>query len=238
MSVLSDFIWAERFQYTIEDGNIFARSLAEASRYYDFLLIIVDRYRNTSKKMVLINKKEMKLATTQTGVIVPVTVEQMRLMEEWSRLNTLVQLEIESFYQFAKIFLDKIALFIQRYFGQAQGISLRSHDKWTKNHDAFRLAKGLTYPHGFSQTIILLNKHIVDFRDKQITHLYSQSTTRATTWGNDAHMRIAAYHMEKKEQAQSVELPTLIQAIDKYIMQLITVIESNRAKTRFKLRQS
>ena len=99
------------------DGNTFARSLAEASRYYDFLLIIVDRYRNTSKKMVSINKKERKLSTAQTGVIVPVTVEQMRLMEEWSRFNTLVQLEIESFYQFAKIFLDKIALFIQRYFG-------------------------------------------------------------------------------------------------------------------------
>lgn len=238
MSVLSDFIYTERWQYAIEDGNLFSSSLGEALRYYDFLLIVADRYRKISKKMVSINKKERKLAGAQIGGPFPVTAEQMRLMVEWSRLNTLVHLEIESFYLFAKIFLDKIALFIQRYFGQAQGISLRSHDKLTKNHDAFRLAKGLTYPQGFSQAIIILNQRIVDFRDKQITHLYSQRTVRATAWGGAEHMRIAAYHSKTREQAQSEELPKLIQAIDGYIQQLITLIESNRAQTTLELRKT
>ncbi len=238
MNTLSNFIVTERYHYTNEDGNLFASSLGEALRYYKFLLIVADRYRKISKEMVSISNRERKLTPAQTGGPFPVTDEQMRLMEEWNRLNTLVHLEIESFYLFAKIFLDKIALFIQKYFGQVRGISLRSHDKWTKDHEQFRLTKGLTYPESLSQIIIFLNKRIVDYRDKQITHLYSQRTVRGTAWGRAKHMRIAAYHSERGEQAHSEELPELIQVIDEYIQQLITLIESNRAKTRFELRKT
>ena len=238
MSALFNFIVTEREYYTNEDGNLFASSLGEALRYYKFLLIVADRYKKISKKMVSISNKERKFTPTQTGGPFPVTNEQMRLMEEWSQLNTLVHLEIESFYLFAKIFLDKIALFIQHYFGQGRGISLRSHDKWTKNHDKFRLAKDLTYPQGFSQNIIFLNKRIIDYRDKQIAHLYSQRTVRGTGWGDTKHMMISAYHSENGGQAVSEELPELIQAFDRYVQLLITLIESNRAKTRLELRKT
>lgn len=238
MSALSDFIVNEKKQYANRYANLFASSLIEALRYYEFLLIVTDRYKKRSKKMISLSNNEVKLSPTQTGGPFPVTNEKIRLMEEWSRLNTLVHLEIESFYLFAKIFLDKIALFIQNYFGQARGISLRSHDKWTKNHDEFRLVKRLTYPRNLYKSIVFLNKCIVNYRDKQITHLHSQRTMRATTWGRAKNMKIAAYHSETKEQSYSEELPELMQVIDEYIQQLITLIESNRAKTRLELRKT
>jgi len=236
MSILSDFIGTERKQYTTIDGNLFASSLGEALRYYNFLLIVADRYRNISKKMVSISNKRWRLTPVQTGGPFPMTDEQIFLMEKWNQLNTLIHLEIESFYMFAKIFLDKITLFIQNYFGQARDISLRSHDKLTINHAEFCLAKSLTLPQGFSQSIIFLKEHISDYRDKQVEHLQSQRTVRGSAWGRTKHIKIATYHNKSRTQALSEELPELIQAIDTYIQQLITLIESNRTKTRFELK--
>ena len=126
-NMLSGFINTERSQYTTKDNNKFAFALGQALRYYGFLLIILERCEKASRNMISIHEKSMKLMSTQTSEPVPMTVEQMRLMEESSRLMTLVHLEIESFYLFAKIFLDNVARFLWVYFGEAQGVSLKSH---------------------------------------------------------------------------------------------------------------
>ncbi len=96
MSTLSNFISTERKKYTTEDGNLFASSLGEARRYYNFLVIITDRYKKTSKKMVSNSNKSRELTPTQTSGPFIMTDEQIRLSDEWSRYNTLIHLEIES----------------------------------------------------------------------------------------------------------------------------------------------
>lgn len=239
MSILDDFIDTERKHYTGRDNNLFTFSLAQALIYYNFLLIVADRYKKTSKKIVSTYNKIIKLINAQPSGPRPMTDELMRLTKEGQRLNTLVQLEIERFYLFAKIFLDKIALFIQNYFGPARGISLRSHDRLEKEHERFRLAKDLTYPQGFSRSIIFLKEHISDYRDKQISHMQSHRSVKGTMWGATEQVKISTmqlYPTETEKEAQdSQELLALIEAIDTYIQHLITLIESNRAKTRFKL---
>lgn len=237
MNILFDFIDTERKHYTIEDGNLFASSLGEALRYYDFLLIITDRYREISKKIASISDKSHKLTFAKaSGKPSPLTDEQTSLYNEMNRLTPLINLEIESWYLFAKIFLDKIAMFVQDYFGQARAISLKSHDKWEKNHEQYRLAKDLTYPPNFSHNVIFLKELISDYRDKEIAHLHSQSLTRGIGWSNAERIRIFAYDRESSKQTHSEELPQLMQAIDTYIQQVITLVGSNRAKTRFKLK--
>ena len=137
INMLSGFIWTERFQYVDRDNNIFAIYLGQALRYYGFLSIILDRYEKASRNMISISEKSMKLISTQTSEPVRVTVEQGRLMEKSSRLMTLVHLEIESFYLFAKIFLDNVARFIYLYFGQVNRVRTKSHNNLTKNHENY-----------------------------------------------------------------------------------------------------
>ena len=240
MSILGDFIVKEREHYAGNDNNYFAFSLGQSLRYYDFLLIIFDRYRKASEDMVSVHNKLIKPSLKQPGKKIPVTDTQMRIWVESLRLHTLVLLEIESFYIFAKIFLDKIALFIQNYFGPARGISLRSHDKLEKEYERFRLVKGLNYPQGFSQSIIFLKKNISDYRDKQISHMYSQKAFKGITWGVNKRMKITTGQLfptsSNSKLLPSEDLALLLQAIDTYIQQLISLVESNRAKTVFALK--
>lgn len=130
MSALSDFVVTERELYAEKDKNLFAFSLGQATSYYDFIPIIVGRHQEESQKTVSNYTKLMESLSAQKSR--SMTEEQIRIFEGGYRVSTQVHLEIESFYLFAKIFLDMIVLFLLNYFGQARGIKLNSHDKLTK----------------------------------------------------------------------------------------------------------
>ena len=241
MDILSEFIHTERFQYANKDNNKFAFALGQASRYYGFLLIILERCEKASRNMISISEKSMKLMSTQTSEPVPVTVEQMRLMEESSWLMTLVHLEIESFYLFAKIFLDNVARFLYVYFGSAQGVSLKSHGNLAVHHKRYCEVKSLAVPQGFSESVMLLKERICDYRDDVIAHEMSLRTIKGTAWGASKDAIITGgtlYPREGDSRATSEALPQLMDAINIYIRQVITLIQSNRDKTRLKLKET
>jgi hypothetical protein len=242
MNALSDFIISEREKYLDDYGNLFAVSLSQVQRYYDFILIIADRCIKANHSMISNRQKMMGALSAYSSE--PLTDEQMDLFEEVQRITVLVHLEIESSYLFAKILIDKIALFLQNYFGQAHGISLVSHDKLTKYHKQYCAAKGLVYPDGFTESLQLLKNLVCDYRDKQISHLQNLRTIRATILNDTnsqakiAEIRLYPNSNELNEQATSMELPELLSAINNYIQQVIAVIELNRVKTRFKLKEN
>jgi len=235
MNILSDFTWKERFYYA--DVNAFLH-LSPALRYYDFLLIILDRYTKVNQKVIALHGEEMKLTRSQPGIR-RVTPEQARRMDKSSRLTTRLHLEIESFYLFAKILLDNIARFIYVYFGEERGIGLESHHALAKHHKKYFEAKGLVVPDGLSESLALLEKEICDYRDKEISHELSLRRIRGTAWGGSGAARIAAgviYPHKGDKMATSAELPQLMSGINNYIRQVITLIGSNRNKSRFELK--
>jgi hypothetical protein len=239
-NMLSGFINTERSQYVNKDNNKFAFALGQASRYYGFLLIILDRCEKASRNMISTHEKSMKLMSTQTSESVPMTVEQMRLMEESSRLMTLVHLEIESYYLFAKIFLDNVARFLYLYFRPVQGVSLKSHRNLATHHKRYCEVNSLAVPQGFSESIMLLKERICDYRDDMITHEMSLRIIKGTAWGTSRDTIIAGATLYPREGdsggATSEALPQLMDDINIYIRQIFTMIETNREKSRLRLR--
>jgi hypothetical protein len=227
----------ERSHYEINDNNMFAFALGQASGYYDFLLIILDRYEKASKEFVSVNEKSMKLMRTQTSETVLVTDEQMRLLEESSRLTTPVHLEIESFYLFAKVLLDTVARFLYVYFGQGRGVRPNSHNDLAKHHEKYLEAKGLVIPEGLSESIMLLKESICDYRDDEISHELSLRRIRATAWSGSGGARIASGMMFPRKgdkTATSAALAQLMKDVNVYIGKVIMLIESNRDKSRLR----
>ena len=88
--MLFGFIMAERLQYA--DINAFANILGPALRYYEFLSIIFGRYEEANKERLSIHEEERKLMSTDSGVR-QVPPEEIHLMQESSRITTLVHLE-------------------------------------------------------------------------------------------------------------------------------------------------
>lgn len=236
---LYEFIFEEREKYSGNDNNRFAFSFGQAFRYYEYLLLIADRYDKLNRNLMS-NIGQLQAECGAKGEKVSPNV--IRLLEEQGVLSTRVNLEIESFYIFAKILLDKLALFLQDYFGNVRACSLASHNKLTKNYIRFAAAKGIVYPAGFTTILSQLQKHISEYRDKQITHLKNPRSFKDTVFWENGETGIQTTYLYPNERelsrqvARSKPMSDLLQLIDQYLQKVIETVQQNRKKTRFALK--
>jgi hypothetical protein len=110
------FVENERHRFTDKDGNLLGLSVYQIMRYYEFLTIILERHAETSK--IYSNLHRQNMANFSEGWR-ETTPDEMVVLEELFKYMSLVQLEVESFYLFAKILLDRTAHFVELFFGRA-----------------------------------------------------------------------------------------------------------------------
>src|SRR5260221_7489849 len=103
---IRNYIAKERDRFETQHNNMFAFSLEEIARYQDFISIIFLRYKHTSEIHLNAIKEFQNSIKGKSGVF---TDEQMQLDLNMGKSQMMLQLEIESFYLFAKILLDKIS---------------------------------------------------------------------------------------------------------------------------------
>src|SRR5579872_5276910 len=129
MNTLIEFITSERERYTNKDNNRFAFSLYAVARYWWFLNKIYQRYLDLSllwhdnrRKFHTYHSTAKKQSANDDMTILPnggkVNLKVMSLVQENDDIEMGIQLEIESFYLFAKTLLDKLSNAIWVYFGR------------------------------------------------------------------------------------------------------------------------
>jgi len=236
MKVVSDFIEQERSKFETQDNNLFAMTFGNIVRYLSFLEIIFGRYNEASKlahrsfKNLIENSKADK---KQTQIAINYLLEVQR------RDSELLHLEIETFYLFAKILLDKIARAMELYFGKARKASLDSHDDLTKNIARFvETKKTKKLPEKLFELAVWLKRNVCDYRDKQITHEKSPRTIKGTVFGSEEEdtriITTRIYPTDHDKQIESLELNKVYEQIKVYLKLTIDFIVENRAYTGLK----
>lgn len=238
---LNDFISKERSKFENRHNNMFSFSFGEISRYYEYLLTIHERYRIESNEFMDVTKTRQALIKPGNN---PASPELISLFEKSRQISTKLHLEIESFYLFSKILLDKVALALEFYFGQARGLPFESHDNLVKNMEKFADSKSLTLPSGFVDIVRKLKQDISDFRDYQIAHVPSHKNARLTrgtmcdSGGNTKLMLTAIYPTERDKQVETRHLQELLADIDSYADLIIELVTQNGDKTRLDLKST
>lgn len=235
----SKFVNNERERFSNIHNNFFALSFSQIIKYYRFLNIILGRYIERSKNFITSSKilgEAVKPNSKPSDELIDKLLEQQRETGE------LLHLEIESFYLFAKILLDKIARFIEFYFGQARNASLDSHDDLLKNIKKYVKSKGLTVIHSeMMQLIEELKRDVSDYRDYEIAHEKSPRTIKGTAYGDSMEtariINVKLYPKEKDKQIESDIPSKLMERIDRYIIEVTTYILKNQSSTNLKLRE-
>lgn len=235
-SMFTDFIQSERSHYAGEDNNLFAFALGQAARYHGFLTIIASRFEAASKSFIECHSAFR--AALPEGVA-EMADEQIALLRRSWALQSELHLEVESFYLFAKILLDKLAQFLGHYFGPAHGCSLSSHNKLAKNLPVYVERKALTIDPSFPKAAAGLKSQIAHFRDKQIAHHQNPRTVVGTTWSAQGEARLIATqlypHPTDPPQVESTSLPVLLKFIEEYTKGVFAVVSANRARSKFRL---
>jgi hypothetical protein len=240
---LTDFIISERNRFENRHNNLFAFSFGDIGRYYEFLEAIFTRYKIASKNfMDNINiRQELSKSFGQGSHVM--TREEVDLLNKSVELTTILHLEIESFYLFAKILLDKVAHAIEFYFGQVRKMPLDSHDDLAKNFQEYISVKKLVINQELPEMISKLKTHISDYRDQKIAHEKSPRAVKATIFQADGKTRMSVTKMfptEKDNKELEDDVKTkftedLKGEIDAYLSIIVDFIKENNQKTNLEL---
>jgi hypothetical protein len=234
---LNTFILKERSRFENKDDNIFAMTFCQIIRYRQFLEIIHSRYQKLSKDFIENCKKNIEVSKRQGNG--PISTEMMALIMESGKIGNELQLEIESFYQFAKILLDRIANTMRIYFGNIQGVSYESHNKFYKTIKTFISDLKLEKIGSLVDRGNALTQGIIDFRDDHIVHKSCARDTYGISWDGGGKTQISKTRIYAKEtdtHVTSDNLDELLGQIDLYMESIISLISHNQDKTVLNLK--
>ena len=230
------FIQSERKRFATKHNNMFAQSFSQITKLYRNLLIILARYDSASR--VFIENTKAMVATLKPGTH-PVTPNQERLHDEGWKLKLALELEIDSFYLFAKMLLDRVAHALEFYFGQASRCSLESHDGLTKCLRKYAGIKQLSPPPSrLLELLTVIKREISDYRDYEITHAKKPRVLQGIAYDSSGRTRKspAIMYPTEKDQFVASESPgNLMGLVDEYLALVVQYIRSNSARTKLDL---
>lgn len=236
---LSVFAYGERTRLPEDGVHRFVPAMGKVEKYAYFLEIVVARHQALVMQHAELAKKATAFMQPGGGRRT-MSTEEVEIHWQMSSLAQLIHLEVETYYLFAKILLDKVAHFIEHAFGTVRRMPLDSHDKLTKHLKAYVSAKVLKCPNGFFDELVSLKRRISDFRDHQIAHEKSPYMTHGTVWGPSQQPRIALVAFPSPgarsmgtDAVYSEELANLHTAIHVHIGHLIEFYELNREKSAY-----
>jgi hypothetical protein len=222
LNIIDEFVNKERNNYSGNKEYLFTHSLLyQASENYEYLNIIERRYKKESDlfRIFIEDKQYSKMHE-------PIE----RIINTW-----MLHLDIESYYIFSKILLDKMAAFIEHYFGKVSKASIYSHDKFTRNYNKYYKALSLLVPEGFTDTVLEIRNEIINYRDKQIIHIKNPRERKGTLYSSKGAIIIPTWTDISrgeidKEITECLEISEVKIKIDKYLSILFELISINRDK--------
>ena len=232
------FAVSERNLYSGEDNNRVGLALAQVGRYLRFVAITEDRYLQVSREVAKKFWESIEATKGQSGTRT-LTKKEIAELEEDGRRSLSLQYEIESFFLFSKILLDKCAQFVEDYFGDGRSLSLKSHRKWCKVLNEYVKAKELHVPDEMPDLMEALLVEVGEYRDKGITHQRNPRTMHGTSIYRDGEARITTTTLYPKTSDRSFTSPvvaTVTELLEKYIACLLQLIEQNRERSRYLLK--
>jgi hypothetical protein len=236
---LGDFIDAYRYRMVDRDNNLFARSAGAWWRYYSFLTHVLARYDHSNaeySKVLEAVTRRMREAPN-TGESRAMTSEDMAEWKQSTDLTTVLHLDIETFYLFAKILLDRIADTFGLVFGVDWKISGSSYSDLSKRFETLCREKGLEIrPDTLPALIAKLWEAIVDYRNTLIERLDDPRVLKGTFWAPGKASGIITSLMypgaEDAERFRQTEDPhALRRMLEEYIEAMLTFFEVNAKRS-------
>jgi hypothetical protein len=216
-----------------QTGHLLVHSLTYWLRYLDYLRIIQSRFEPVSAAWIAAQETYMRMPIGP--VPRSLTPAEMAQVREKETFGALAQLEIESFYVFAKILLDRVADTLCLYLGVNRPTNGSSHSELVKkNHLASTCGRLRISPDKLWPLLTGLHTRIVDFRTEVIEHLKEPRQTRDILPGPDRKVhintgsRIYSRAGDPEQRLEQTEDPAiLLRDVEAYVDVVVEFMVSN-----------
>ena len=219
-----------------------SNTLAHCDRYLRFVRIVVDRYEAANAAYVdhsIRFKAKMREAAGGTG-----GSSSRRLTEEESKeflakwtLGETLYLEIECFYLFAKILLDRVADVVCLYFGHQRPGKGSSHSRLINGAFVHICRSKSIDDRGLMAMLEDLHRRVVRHKTDVVEHLADPRWFPGIGFGGDHRVTVsmgltAPNEGETEFDTRETEDPAaLLKEIEDYVVAVIDFLETNLEKS-------
>jgi hypothetical protein len=215
-------------------ANQFFIRLSAVVDYRRFLKIVIDRHRDivaTYKAYAAQLKKfEEDVPAQEQAAIVRVSEEEGRIREDlWERVAPTLRLDIESFYIFAKILLDRLADAFAYFFGVRFGGRGSTYTKLAKRFLEIAAQRQFCEPtvrslHELNDEIQALKRDVADYRTSSIEHVEQPGMVGMAYPLDDSR---PPYLIRGPDGIVTSDLEALLTRIDGHIDAMLDLFEVN-----------
>ena len=232
---LHDFFQSRLRHPDTDTFNLLNTSIGAWLRYYGFLQIVRARYQQATVEFVEAMQRQYEARKSEPSGSRPVTPEELAEMQRTTEIGNRLHLEIESFYIFANILLDRIASTFRFYFWKKPQWN---HRQLTSHMERICTKKQLTVtPNCILQMPADLEKQIVSYRNTRIEHVEEPRLQFATMWNSDKKTKISPIFLYPQPgEAESQQNPTgdleeILRLLDSYVVAMLDFFDANADKS-------
>lgn len=234
---INAFMQARDHREDTKTWNLLNTSFGGWLRYWTFLTVIRDRYVDASEAhtrawRVLHESIEKGSRADERR---PLTPDQREEYDRIARQSVRVHLEIESFYVFANILLDRIASTFRFYFWRR---SNWNHRQLSQNLEKICVSKSLhVSSRDFFKMPDKLEGLIVKYRNTRIEHVEEPRLILGTSWSPSSRVKIVPMVLypsaDEAEEVQhsTADLDELLEVLGAYMAIMLDLFDANAAKS-------
>lgn len=238
-----NFLVNERKYFTNEHGNLLASAFSQAYRYLDFTDLIAVQIEKSFTGFISSNKKyhemieqEHRRLRTRDRHLTKKEEAQSRKVSRYARMT---ELEIESFYVFSRIFLDKTIHILELYFGRRRNCSFESFSGFSSLLNTLQSEHSFQIQPELHQIIPKLTTEIMDVRDKKIIHVKNARMDRMLTWDKTGRVSIVTgFHNPKPTDKffRTADVRDLWKLLGEYSDLWINFVVANRQNSKLQFK--
>jgi len=162
------------------------------------------------------------------------TEDDLREQEHSATLQLRLHLEVESFYLFAKILLDRISDTFGYYFNHSLKKAGSTHTQVANWFSKICTDKHLVVqPANLHSTMKVLKRCIIDYRNDALEHISNPRLIHGTNWraGKTAIAIHSVYPSKSDKVKETEDLNELFKLLDHYIVAMLDFFETNIEKS-------
>ena len=224
--------WERLSGYSVRDASALHAALGHVLRGYRYLELIHERHVPTAKRYKeLLSQLIGKVDPAFDGGAIAYDEEMAAMDAEMGDLLDFAHVDLEAFFLFAKTVLDRVAQYVELYFGPEAKLPVRTHDKLRVNLNEYAVRRGMVVPDDMPGA--LAHAHELIF-----LHPSSAATNDARQMQSPTDLMIA--HTDNRPGPNgsagitrlSLTTGQLLSVVDAYLRTIVELIRQNPSRAR------
>lgn len=225
--------WERLSGHSAREASQLHAAFGHVLRGYRYLELIHERHVPTAKRYKdLLAALFTKMDPAFDGGAITYDDEMESMDAEMADLLDVAHLDLETFYLFAKTTLDRVAQYVELYFGSETKLPIRTHEKLNGNFSEYCARRGIVVPDGFLQSAQHVHESI-------LTHQSDSATNDARVAQSPSDLMVA--HTDHRPGPNGSALPVtrlslttgqLLGTVDGYLRSVLELIRCNPNRAR------